>query len=179
MKPADAENGFTLVEVIVALGLFALIGMAGVALVDAVIGVQDRTRTRLDRIAEIRRANYIIGLDLDQIEPGAFAGSAGALQFRRHGFLGVQAVGQVRYTVAAGTLQRRVDNGPAQRLLSGVSRARWRYHAAGRGWIDAWAAPSPSPTRLPDGVAIDVRLNGDDKGPSGTFRRIVVLPQPS
>lgn len=174
-----SEDGFTLIEVMIALALFALIGMAGVALVEAVIGVQDRTRVRLDGIAEIRRADYIIGVDLDQIEPGDFAGTETALRFQRHGFTGIRGVGKVSYSLARGTLQRSVDGGPAQRLLSGVASVHWRYYEAGRGWATLWTAPSAEPGRLPDGIAIEATLSGDGGGPTGSFRRVVALPQPS
>lgn len=172
MNALPDQGGFTLIEVMIALALFALIAMAGVALVESTIGVQDRTQLRLDRIAEMRRANYIIGLDLDQVEPGDFAGQTTQLHFRRHGFRGLPGVGKVTYSLSGGVMRRSVDGGPAQSLLTGVTHIRFRYFKSGRGWAPAWNAPSPETDPLPDGIMVEAVVSG------GTFRRAVALPRP-
>ena len=55
MRSPRAERcrkGFTLIEVLIALGLFALIGVAGFTLLNSVLRTQDATDTRLGRMAE-------------------------------------------------------------------------------------------------------------------------------
>jgi general secretion pathway protein J len=173
-----SEAGFTLVELLISLALFALIGMAGVALVESVIGVQEKTRARLDRITEIRRASFLIGLDLDQAEGGGFQGDAASLRFRRHGFPGRESVATVRYSVHGGALTRQVDDGPAQPLLRGVAQGRWRYFETGRGWNDQWQAADATAGGLPAGVALDISLADGGEGPAGMFRRVIALPRP-
>ncbi len=64
------QGGFTLLELMISLGLFALIAVAGLALVDSVIGVDGRTEARLDRVADLQRAMVVVSSDLDQIAPG-------------------------------------------------------------------------------------------------------------
>ena len=44
---AGSEAGFTLVEMLVALALFALVGLASFALLETVIRTRDRTEGRL------------------------------------------------------------------------------------------------------------------------------------
>jgi general secretion pathway protein J len=171
-----SQAGFTLVELLIALSLFALIGVAGVALVESVIGVQERTRARLDRIAEIRRASFLVGFELDQIEAGDFQGSPAELRFRRHGFRGRETVSTVRYAIGGGALTRQVDEGPPRPLLIGVRQGQWRYFSADRGWISQWRTTAASGGALPGGVALDLTLGGDSAGASGAFRRVVVLP---
>ncbi len=172
MAGPPVRNGFTLIEVMIALGLFALLSVAGVGLVETVIGVQERTRTRLDRIAEIRRADFLIGLDLDQIEASDFNAGAASLAFRRHG-VGPRGSGVIRYTLAGSVLQRQVEDGPAQPLLSGVAALSFRYYADRR-----WSMTPPRPGQLPQGIAVDAQLAAGTGGPAGRFLRIAAIPQP-
>ncbi len=165
--------GFTLVEVLISLALFALIGLAGVALVESVIGVQERTHGRLDRIADIRRAHHLIGVDFDQAEPGDFAGAPDGVRFRRHGFGGRASIGVVRYSFANGTLLRQVDDGTPRALLDGVARVRWRYLEGG-GWQPQWRSGAAEGRALPRGVDLELELADD----AGQVRRVVALPTP-
>ncbi|WP_226948552.1 PulJ/GspJ family protein, partial [Rhizorhabdus wittichii] len=70
------EAGFTLIELMISLALFGLIALAGLALVDSLMGIRDRTEGRLDRLAEVQRAMYVIDNDLTQISPGPLQGDA-------------------------------------------------------------------------------------------------------
>ena len=73
----DREAGVTLTEVLVALVLFALIGGAGLAVLDQVLRVQARTDGRLERLAEVQRAMHLLTLDFMQATGGSL-GSATA-----------------------------------------------------------------------------------------------------
>ena len=46
----DTEAGLTLVEVLVALALFSLIGLAGFTMLDNILRVQSGTQGRLERL---------------------------------------------------------------------------------------------------------------------------------
>lgn len=172
MAGPPGRNGFTLIEVMIALGLFALISVAGIGLVEAVIGVQERTRTRLDRIAEIRRAEFVIGLDLDQIEATGFSGTATGLTFRRHG-LGPTGSSQVRYALSGTDLARQVGEARPQPLLKGIAALGFRYYADRR-----WSSTPPRAGQLPQAIAVEARLPAGTDGPAGSFRRIAVIPGP-
>ena len=64
---ARGRNGFTLIEVIIALSLFALIGVAGFSMLSGVLQTQERTDGRLQRLSDIQRAVFVISADLDQL----------------------------------------------------------------------------------------------------------------
>lgn len=170
--PEAGESGFTLIELMISLGLFALIAVAGLALVEGIIKVQDRTEGRFDRLADLQRAMYVISSDLDQIAGGPMTGGGNALSFSRAApGIGGSTVA-LRYGMAKGTLVRNIGPAP-QMLLGGVSVARWRFWDGG--WVDRWPADEKSADRWPRAVEIEMRVAGPG-GVPGTLRRVVTLP---
>lgn len=187
------RDGFTLVEVLIALALFALIGVAGFTLLDSVLRTQNATETRLTRMAEIQRAMLVVTSDLDQLT-GSVAGSGGGLSLRKVDVAG--GIVSVRYDLTGETLTRTVS-GPggerSQTLVTGVSDARWSFHRRRGDWLDTWPLPDPlgappgagpqlgGATRLnPDegltAVALDLTLTGLHGRPGATVRRLVSIP---
>ena len=71
----------TLVEVLVAPVLFALIGAAGFSVLDQVIRVQAATDGW--RLAEVQRAMHVVTQDFMQATGGSFAVADGKVSFRR------------------------------------------------------------------------------------------------
>lgn len=179
MIPRESEAGFTLIELLISLLLFGLIAVAGLALVDSVLGIEERTGSRLDRLAEVQRAVYVLTLDLEQVANGPVESSGNVLSFnRRAAALGGIPV-PVRYALKGDVLGRTVG-GPAgdarQRVLTGVSALRWRFYTPQGGWIDRWP-PDPAQAKAwPVAVAAEIRLAGDTPGPTGLLRRVVALP---
>ena len=179
------EQGFTLIELIVSLALFGLIAVAGLALVENVLGVQAQTDGRLERLGDLQRAMFVLTSDLEQMSEGAIAGSAAGIAFRRH----AQAEGgygaPVAYALADGGLVRTlappVAGAPVrvQRLLDGVSSVRWRYRDGQAGWRDSWPpAEEKRKDDWPDAVDVTMVLTPGRGRPAGTLRRIVALPAP-
>lgn len=179
MKPRPGEAGFTLIELMISLALFGLIALAGLGLVEALMNIQRRTEGRLDRLAELQRAMYVVENDLTQVTSGPVEGDSARLSFNRplaaEGGMPVR----VRYQLGAGTLLRgfRGHGLPVgeQRVLQGVGSLRWSYYAPSFGWIDRWP-PSPDlRDRWPDAIAADITL-----APGGTvrgsLRRVTLLP---
>ncbi|HEX8447178.1 MAG TPA: type II secretion system protein GspJ [Sphingomonas sp.] len=180
---AVGEQGFTLIELIVSLALFGLIAVAGLALVENVLGVQAQTDGRLERLGDLQRAMFVLTSDLEQVSDGAITGNAAGIAFRRH----AQALGgygaPVAYAVSGGglvrTLSPTVPGAPArvQRLLDGVSAARWRYRDGRAGWRDAWPpAAADRKDDWPDAIEVTMVLTPGRGRPAGTLRRIVALP---
>jgi general secretion pathway protein J len=174
----DATAGATLVEVLVALVLFALIGGAGFSVLDQVIRVQSRTEGRLDRVAQMQRAMQLLTLDFMLASRGSLVLADGAVSFRRNS--GAEELA-VRYGVEDESLVRSVSGkgslGPThQVLLSNVKSADWQFFDPASGWVPTWPPASEDPVRVnPGAVAIDVVLDGP--APSGNLRRIAILPQ--
>ncbi|MBX3593279.1 type II secretion system protein GspJ [Sphingomonas sp.] len=172
MKPASDASGFTLLELIISLGLFALIAVAGLALLDSVMGVQSRTEGRLDRLAALQRTMFVIQSDLDQITRGDVAGGGSDIGFVRVAAgLGGLSV-PVRYAAAGGALVRSAPQ--PQPLLDGVTAARWRF-LDGAAWVDRWPPDDARKAQWPRAVEVELQIAGD-RGPQGRLRRVVVLP---
>jgi general secretion pathway protein J len=174
-----SEAGFTLVELLISLVLFALIAMAGLALVEGLLGIQHRTEGRLDRLAEIQRAMFVLDNDLGQISAGPLEGQGDRLSFNRP----VAAVGglpvRVGYALGGGTLARSLEGrglpGGAQHLLGGVASLRWSFYAPGVGWADHWPPNPDMDKKWPTAIAADIAL-APGAGPTGSLRRVVALP---
>nr|WP_317892889.1 type II secretion system protein GspJ [uncultured Sphingomonas sp.] len=169
------EGGFTLIELMISLGLFALIAVAGVTLVDSILSVQGRTEKRLDRIAEVQRAMFVVASDFDQLARGRVQGDGGRVAFSRAaGGFGGPALA-VTYTLANGVFVRTVD-GRSQRVLGGVQSARWRYFDGG--WLDSWPPDEERVDAWPRAVAVELAVSAPS-GMAGTVRRVVTLPIPA
>jgi general secretion pathway protein J len=178
-------NGFTLVELVVALAIFALISAAGVSLLSYSVDAQASTGERLDEVAAIRRVGALLTADLAQATPRisrdtegrqqvAFAGGTGAagevaLAFVRRGWSNEagearSSLQKVEYRLADGILYRRswpmVDGAvprPASRALAGVRSLTLRYRIDGE-WRDRW--DSKRPGALPQAVEAVADIEG-------------------
>jgi len=171
VRPTPDSAGFTLIEVVVALALFAIIAAAGVALVNTVLDAQARTAGRLDRVGDLSRAMVVIGRDVTEIADAPLAGGAASIGFDRHAG-GGGAIG-VTYRLDGEVLER-IANGRTQVVLDHVAGVRWRYYAAPGGWQDRWPATVVQARGWPVAVAVEVDLAGPGLG--GTLRRVVDLP---
>lgn len=171
MRRARSEEGFTLIEMIVALALFALISLAGVSLIETVIGTQRRTDDRLERIAQLQRAMYLVTADFEQID-GAITHVGATVSFGRGG---AATERRIAYRVDGGVLERAVDGVP-HTLVPDVASVDWRFHLPGRGWQ---AEPKTADDAVaPDAVALEVRLDRRAVMPGTLLRRVVSLPEP-
>lgn len=62
-------RGFTLIEVLIAVAIFALIGIVSAALLGRTLDLRDRTATRADRLEAVQRAIQRLDQDLLQLVP--------------------------------------------------------------------------------------------------------------
>jgi general secretion pathway protein J len=164
--------GFTLIELMISLGLFALIAIAGLALVDGIIKVQGRTEQRLDRLADVQRTMFVVASDLDQIASGPMTGGGTTLRFTRAApGIGGAAV-PLNYVAAGGALVRNIGPAP-QVVLRDVAAVRWRFWDGA--WVDRWPLRDEDKERWPRAVGLEMQV----AGPGGTpvsLRRVVALP---
>ena len=167
----DHRSGMTLVEVLVALMVFAVIGVAAFAMLDQTLRSDRLTTGRLDRLVQMQRAMQVMALDTLQSVPGSLRAEPGGISFLRRGVMGNGVDGlAVAYHLAEGTLFR--DIGPLgadpvqQTLLAGLTGAAWRYHTTGDQWL-----PSVPETGT-DGLEVVLQFSA-----AQSLRRVFVLPQ--
>ena len=154
----------------ISLLLFALIAVAGVALVDSVLGVQGKTEARLDRLTALQRAMLVVTGDLEQVARRRHdrGRGRGQLLARRRRASAVRR-SCVRYALDRGVLVRDAGSG-AQAVLRGVTAC-----AGGSGRTAGSIAGRRASAR-------DWPQRGRGRGgarraePAGTLRRVVTLP---
>lgn len=172
MTPPNSDAGLTLIEVVVALALLAIIAAAGGSLVTTVFDADHHTAGRLNRLADIARAMALVGRDLTEIADAPLVGSSSGIAFARHRGWDGGAATVTRYRLTGRRLER-VAAGSPQVLLGDVMAVRWRYYAVPGGWQDHWPVTGVGPA-WPAAVAMDVDLAGPP--PNGHLRRVVDLP---
>lgn len=146
-------QGFTLIEILVAIGIFALIGLVSGHMLRRILDVSERIEARTERLYEVQRAVQLMERDLLQISyrtirdeygdarSSLLSGLTGGLEFSRLGWrnpLGLDRseVQRTRYTLVDDELKREFwrvldraeDSLPrSQRLLSGVQSLEFGY----------------------------------------------------
>ncbi len=180
-RPPRREQGFTLVEVMVALMIFGMIAAAGVAILSFSIRAQAATGERLDEGAALARTLSVLSADLAQAtsrptrdEGGilrpAFLGEATTLLLVRGGWTNIDAAPRageqkVAWSTDGRTLFRtgfpRLDGAqpqPPTPMLADVQAIVMRYRYAGA-WTDRWDGSAG--VALPQAVEVRlVRTNG-------------------
>lgn len=178
-RSGRSEAGFTLIEVLISLTLFALLSIAGLALVETVIRVEERTAGRLERIGQLQRMMFLISRDFEQISPGTLEQVDGGVRFERQGGSVHEAGTRIDYAFREGSLLRILGGGDGgarpQRLIGGASAVAWTFFVPGRGWQNAIAPVPGEPVIQPAAIAIEVELDSSGS-PGGTIRRVVELP---
>lgn len=191
-------RGFTLLELLIAVAIFAVIGVMAYGGLQAVLTQQVIARDNADRFREIQSAVQQVSRDLYQLNPRPvrevlgdgerFALSADGrnrypVEFTRGGWtnpLGQPraAVQRVAYALEDGVLIRlhwfvpdhTLSEDPVEReVLTGVREFRLRYFSA-RGWSDDWppGLTGGDPSALPFAVEFSIELED-----WGEIRRLI------
>lgn len=193
------QRGFTLVEMLVALSLFAAIAAMGVGLLRSSVDTQDAVQTRLKAMGGINRLRAVMANDLAQAVQRPTRGPAGetvpAFLGSETGFAFVHAgapapdgsprpqVERVAYALTGGEWRRAVQpmlDGSAlndgDRLAGEVTGAQIRYRDEQGNWGAVWT--SEPGNRLP--LAVEVRLTRSGRPPlTMLFLTAPTLPPPS
>jgi len=151
------HKGFTLLELLISLAIFSLLGLAGGQLFDGLFRVREQVRQQEQDLRALLRAVAIIERDVLQV---IVSPKRQAIQVR-HGVLNLHRGNwrnplghsrgerqEVSYVIEQGQLWRhsRSPDGDyvhKQLLLRDVRSLEWRLYDRKLGWQDQW------PTRLP------------------------------
>ena len=190
------EQGFTLVELLVALTIFALLSAAGVTLLSFSVRAQALADERMSRLAEIRRAGALLTSDLAQAAPRISRDEAGAvraamigrsgqgdamlLSLVRRGWENLDgsnrpSLQKVTYRWVAGRLERtayrNVDGASAMdpvAVVTGVRQVRMRYRDPRGEWRERWDPTQP--TLMP--TAVEMQIETEE---SGSIRQLFLV----
>ena len=194
MRRGQSEQGFTLVEMLIALVIFGMITAAGVTLLTLTVRTQEASDRLLDSLGTLRRTSALLNADLAQAAPrlhrngdgqpvqafvGGNGGEALLMAFVRRGWEDENAfrssLQRVEYRLRDGRLERwRYDavdgegHAVAMPLLEGVRRVQLRYRDREGNWRDRWD-PTDA-TRLPTAV----ELVSDSEG-QGQVRQLFLV----
>lgn len=185
-------KGFTLVEVLVALTIFALLAAAATGLLAFGIDARAAAAARLGEQAALVRTRALLAGDLGQAAARPWRDAGGARQpafasggtlvlglvrrgWRNDGGAARPSLQRVEWRLAGGRLTRAtaplVDGaatGPATLLLGDVTALRLRLHD-GRGWAEGWSAEVPQ--ALPRAAELTI-VQGD----APPLRQVFLLP---
>jgi general secretion pathway protein J len=174
------ESGFTLVEMLVALSLFAVLAAAGVGLLRSSVDTQTMVADRVAGSGSLARVQALLANDLSHASAlsalpagagkPAFIGEAGGFTLLRTGWDNPDGadrsdVQQVKWSDAAGSLARSgnaTDAPPGEQArVIAARQTRFRYRLATGGWSDSFAGRLEEP--LPQ--AVEILLIPDGRPP--------------
>lgn len=163
-------DGFTLVEMLIALAIFGMITAGSVALLSFSVRAQEMADRQLANLGSVRRAATLLNADFAQAVPRPWRDENGDVQRSFYGTAGQEtrllvmvrggwdnpdglqrsSLQRVEYRLQAGRIYRvgfaHVDGGAASAvtpLIDDVRRVALRYRDREGSWLPAWDRPDP------------------------------------
>lgn len=160
MKP---QRGFTLLEMLLALAIFALLSLAGYQLLQGSLRAQQQSQQHTQQLSELNRLFALLEQDLKHAlilpnavirQQPAFVAQQQAtlLQFTRRNWLNPQgdaraALQQVRWDFSQQILSRqRLDDGLTL-TFPAIQQITLRFYSSGR-WQDRWTSQFSLPQAI-------------------------------
>lgn len=175
----NRQTGFTLLELVIAMAIFALLGLASWGLFDGVFRVQQGTTAHEREFRRLQRAVAVIERDLMQVTAQPVVLQQGLLQLQRSHWRNPQDQPRserqsLTYRLDDGGLWRESlgEGTPImqrQKLLDDVRDLSWRVFDRQTGWHNEW--PGGRDARAPLAVELQVSV-----GRFETIRRVLLLP---
>ena len=175
------QHGFTLLELVIAMSVFAELGLASWRMFDGVIRAEHSSATHEREMRTLQRAVAVIERDVLQVTPAPLRLEQNTLNLQRGNWRNPldqsrSEIQHVTYRLDKGTLWREshgIENPTVhrQKILSEVLELRWRLYLPGAGWQHDW----PTNQRPPNAQPLAVELTFS----TARFqhrRRVLLLP---
>lgn len=178
---APSESGFTLVEMLVAMTIFALLAAAGVGILRSSVDTQSAVDRRLAEVGVVGRLHALLASDIGQAvlrptrgpggERPAFIGESSRMQLVRAGWHNLDGeprstLQRVEWRLEQGGLARvghgqldGSDGGDPAVLARSIEQVAFRYRGAAGDWSSVWQSTPQEP--LPAAVELSLKVRGE------------------